>query len=1007
MVLLALVRLVSIIMTHLSLSNVSRFVGKTHRIKSRHTDSDLFCISINDQLDLSSLISSFLSLQSDSADHQPLLYWNVSSHAPFEQLNRTLFSLFVCGSLNDSSSGLTFSSPIRHPWKYVVEVPSFNRRDTTTSQRNFEMLLPVLAMVAPKSLEEVNNANYQLFIGEEEELVARFLKAYENGTIDRLLTFDRINGEQPVHFDPLTDHNESRGCIYRCIEEYFPALPRNKICELSFTKFLYRRVKFFTHTFYTLNMINPHLGSTVMEQMIEEAKCLTRVDFSSDDYPRIYLVYDSGFSLHLLYQVWAAVPRNIKSLLNDNDPEIRTRYEGKNRFIECLAWLIDIQYDVFQRIMHENKFILTENFTYKLFHIHERKLTQLALIIEGETGVGKTFLLKFYASLLNANISHGQMQSNTVPRISDRISLWLLKTVIEDISETHEDLLNSCLRRLRTKLGDLSEVDEEEENTGPMLMFDDKDETEDDNESDLLTDMKRSLRNYDYDQATLRSIWKTIITTVDESDEDITKTLIVALHHFVTTQLIDLPLVEASGQLQKLLEDNKMPSVQKSIEIFDEFLLHTRVKPVFYRLLLHPGITEENVQEFMSPICELASRLPTIELLVFFDEVNTSSCLGLFKEMFMDGTLHGKSLPKNIFFTAAINPSSTDRPDSVQVHRRDYVVHQLPQALENLKVSYGILDRKTLTDYIQQKIATFTVGINDNGRKQVPLEQYAQDTLTRSILNAQDFCEARLGTCLYLTRRRLLICFLFIIAGHNSVSQREIQRCFNLIESFWKLNQNEEPDVMRCIALSLALIYYFRLPAREDNQQRKDDKTPSREELGELLSRTIPDFEKTIQDELMNFVNTDNFDIPQGVAVNQAVSFLTILCSREISELVFRFVNIYFRSSSALSLEHHCASSVHQVGLMLSFNLLTLMLDLGQSKTLSFQIVLQNLRGSELSTTDFCKRLPAIDPFFCLGSKYSRSEDIAYVFDRAIKREQQYQQNRIDTRCVKSNSLLR
>ncbi|CAF4596536.1 unnamed protein product, partial [Rotaria magnacalcarata] len=58
---------------------------------------------------------------------------------------------------------------------------------------------------------------------------------------------------------------------------------------------------------------------------------------------------------------------------------------------------------------------------------------------------------------------------------------------------------------------------------------------------------------------------------------------------------------------------------------------------------------------------------------------------------------------------------------------------------------------------------------------------------------------------------------------------------------------------------------------------------------------------------------------------------------------------------------------------------------LGQSKTLSFQIVLQNLQGSQLSAKEFCKHLPAIDPFFCLGSKYSRSEDIAATFERAIK----------------------
>jgi hypothetical protein len=94
---------------------------------------------------------------------------------------------------------------------------------------------------------------------------------------------------------------------------------------------------------------------------------------------------------------------------------------------------------------------------------------------------------------------------------------------------------------------------------------------------------------------------------------------------------------------------------------------------------------------------------------------------------------------------------------------------------------------------------------------------------------------------------------------------------------------------------------------------------------------------------------------------------------------------------------------VHQVSLIYFyfFDVVNCFFE-GQSKTLSFQIVLQNLQGSQLSMKPFCKRLPAIDPFFCLGSKYSRSEDIAYIFDRALKREQQYEQNRMNTRCVSS-----
>ncbi|CAF0837493.1 unnamed protein product [Didymodactylos carnosus] len=72
----------------------------------------------------------------------------------------------------------------------------------------------------------------------------------------------------------------------------------------------------------------------------------------------------------------------------------------------------------------------------------------------------------------------------------------------------------------------------------------------------------------------------------------------------------------------------------------------------------------------------------------------------------------------------------------------------------------------------------------------------------------------------------------------------------------------------------------------------------------------------------------------------------------------------------------------------------------GRSKTLSFQIVVQNLQGLQLSPRKFCRRLPAVDPFFCMGSKYSSAEDISTIFERAIRREEQYQQNHMSTRCV-------
>ncbi|CAF4316561.1 unnamed protein product, partial [Rotaria sordida] len=150
-----------------------------------------------------------------------------------------------------------------------------------------------------------------------------------------------------------------------------------------------------------------------------EAKYLTQINFQDNNYPRVYLVYDPGFSLHLLHSDWNHVSSDLKGLFNNHNPFKSLEYQNKDYFAECLAWLIDIKYEIFMKVVHETKFILTENFAYKLFHVHERKLTKLALIIEGDTGVGKTFLLKFYSLLLNSKNTSDPIQEKIYPKIKE------------------------------------------------------------------------------------------------------------------------------------------------------------------------------------------------------------------------------------------------------------------------------------------------------------------------------------------------------------------------------------------------------------------------------------------------------------------------------------------------------------------------------------------------------------------------------------------------------------
>ena len=79
------------------------------------------------------------------------------------------------------------------------------------------------------------------------------------------------------------------------------------------------------------------------------------------------------------------------------------------------------------------------------------------------------------------------------------------------------------------------------------------------------------------------------------------------------------------------------------------------------------------------------------------------------------------------------------------VYRTDYLVHQLPESLEYLKVRYGILESKILLDYIKKKISMFKIESETDQKKKMNLNEYTQNVLTKSILKAQEFCEKRLG----------------------------------------------------------------------------------------------------------------------------------------------------------------------------------------------------------------------------------------------------------------------
>ncbi|CAF1096428.1 unnamed protein product [Didymodactylos carnosus] len=329
--------------------------------------------------------SSQVIVPDDHLQDEYTIYFNISIHAPFEQLNRLFFSLFICSTLMDPDSGLTFSLSHGKLGKFIIEVSHFGKSQVSVTE-NFECIFPLLSILCSNehNIEEITDTNYPLNIGDNEELAARFLKAFADGTISRTLT-RAFFPEQPVVFSKL-EKVECYTPIRDTIQQYAFDLSPNKIYQQCFVKFLYRRVQFFTSTYYCYTERIKNLGSTVMRQVIEETRSLVQIDFTTENYRKVYLVYDPNFSLKLLHADWNAVPSEIQELFDKEDPMNSELFQNKDRFCVCLSWLLNVFYETYQKIANEIKFITTESIAYKLFHLHERKLMRMPLIIEGDTG---------------------------------------------------------------------------------------------------------------------------------------------------------------------------------------------------------------------------------------------------------------------------------------------------------------------------------------------------------------------------------------------------------------------------------------------------------------------------------------------------------------------------------------------------------------------------------------------------------------------------------------------
>ncbi|CAF1610981.1 unnamed protein product [Didymodactylos carnosus] len=80
-------------------------------------------------------------------------------------------------------------------------------------------------------------------------------------------------------------------------------------------------------------------------------------------------------------------------------------------------------------------------------------------------GVGKTFLLKFYSSLLNAKLLYDRNLDIISPRIVERTSIWLRYNILTRLIEPKRPLLQEFLVKMKV-IFDNEEEEEEQSDDG-------------------------------------------------------------------------------------------------------------------------------------------------------------------------------------------------------------------------------------------------------------------------------------------------------------------------------------------------------------------------------------------------------------------------------------------------------------------------------------------------------------------------------------------------------------
>ncbi|CAI8052619.1 E3 ubiquitin-protein ligase rnf213-alpha [Geodia barretti] len=387
------------------------------------------------------------------------------------------FDLLLLGYVEDPITGLSVCISGGMDWKIYVEVPSqIGSGNPKESLANLIEVIPALGIVGePCPIDQ----RTKYTIDADVQLVCKYFNAYQTykengcGGINQL-----FNGRDIVKFSTQPDLSHQK--CYELLTKSWPKFSEvSKVRQKLFIKYMKRRCAFLdvipAFNFNTgageyyddpetrqKEVSNTRqLGSTLMETMLKEAEdfcSLVKQNWLNEPHQQlIYEIKDGGGSFGLLSLNPDELPSDDVIKFEKIGVQIPSMDELHQRTTleDYLSRALNFEV---KDIIDQCNYVLTLDYTIKMLNIHERRMCGVPVIIEGETGVGKTALLEMLSNLWTHSLLHElnlrkgrildfmrrKLQQLAANNSVDMKSIACVGDISAGVPVNEEDLVNVC-----------------------------------------------------------------------------------------------------------------------------------------------------------------------------------------------------------------------------------------------------------------------------------------------------------------------------------------------------------------------------------------------------------------------------------------------------------------------------------------------------------------------------------------------------------------------------------